>query len=57
MVGSVGSARSTVARHPQTRTAITVVIAVLVVLVAVAATLAVVAIGESGSRAVWLNSF
>lgn len=49
--------RGAVARHPQTRTVITVVIAVLVVLVAVAATLVVVAIGEAGSRAVWLNSF
>ncbi|TFD54751.1 hypothetical protein E3T55_02590 [Cryobacterium frigoriphilum] len=48
---------SGVLRGAQTRTALTVVIAVLVILVAVASTVAVVAIGESGTRAVWLNSF
>lgn len=44
-------------RNAGARTAITGVIAILVIGVAISATFTVVVIGESGSRAVWLNSF
>ena len=44
-------------RNAGARTAITGVITILVIGVAISATFAVVVIGESGSRAVWLNSF
>lgn len=44
-------------RSTTARTAITGVITILVIGVALSATFAVIIIGESGSRAVWLNSF